>query len=57
MQTTGLRRLLEVRAAVTRKVRYRMGRAEVMYNTVRNRVRSWRAVVPTDSAADGSDVW
>lgn len=56
-QTTELRAVVEAAKAATRKARYRVDRAVITYDTARNRVRSWRAVVARGSGADGNDVW
>ncbi len=56
-QTTELRAAVEVAKSAARKARYRVDRAVVTYDTARNRVRSWRAVVARGSGADGNDVW
>lgn len=56
-QTVALRAVVEAAKAATRKARYRVDRAVITYDTARNRVRSWRAVVARGSGADGNDVW
>lgn len=56
-QTVELRAALDVAKGAARKARYKVDRAVVTYDTARNRVRSWRAVVARGSGADGNDVW
>jgi len=56
-QTVELRAAVEVAKAATRQARYRVDRAVITYDTARNRVRSWRAVVARGSGGDGNDVW